>query len=143
MQLLQIPILCSDTMHDIETLFLSPSSKAQVFRRYDTILQHETQSRHWIGIDPGFLDLDAIWTTFVFHVPEAESCFHHSAPLLAFVVGNRALNIFEPDESSRMAEQSPAVTLFPAVLVLVSVVMLYRNAGSDTHQQTKNVGSCL
>jgi hypothetical protein len=42
-----------------------------------------------------------------------ERSFHNSAPLLAFIVIDLALNVFEPNESLRVAEQTPAITLFP------------------------------
>jgi hypothetical protein len=85
------------------------------------MLQHESHSRHRIGINPRFFDLDAVWTTFVLHIPEMERGFHDSAPLLIFVVGDSPLNIFETDEGLRVAEHTPAIALFPVVLALVMI----------------------
>jgi hypothetical protein len=73
-----------------------------------------------------------------------ESSFHNSAPLLAFIVRDRALNVFEPDKGLRVAEQTPAITLFPVLLALAKILQTQnKKYRIGTHQQTKKVGSCL
>lgn len=42
-----------------------------------------------------------------------ERGFHNSAPLLAIIIRDFALHVFEPDKGLRVAEQTPAITLFP------------------------------
>ena len=119
------------------------SCEPEILRRHHLVLKHEPQSRQRVSIDPRLLDLDAIRTIFILHVPESERCFHDSAPFLALVVRDCALYVLEPDVSFRVAKHGPTIRFFPVVLALAKIHPASYIGYVNTHQQTRNVGSCF